>query len=338
MTFPDFCRQLGIIPPETIIWGRWYSCATEAKPRSKSASVKICADGRAGFANDHASMTEAAVWRESDGKKVSRDLGAENAERSARIQMRAKEEAEGTRRALKLWDSAQPLRHAAIPYMERKRVTMNGGYGFRIIGESLLIPMWRDGEIISIQRIESDGSKKFAAGAPSKGAYFWIDRKGAVATIIAEGFATALTVFESVANSRVCVTFSAANMIEVAMKLDWHGLTCIASDNDHEKPCPWCLKQGEHLQNPPNQKRPSECRCNTGYTSALAAAKVIKCGVAIPPAADGITDFNDYFCQLLAVKESIAQTLRRPPQPHALRSSALLPISSLIKSSLSYIP
>lgn len=222
-------------------------------------------------------------------------------------------------------------------YMQRKRLTMNGAQGLRVTGESLLIPMWRDNEIISLQRIEPDGSKKFAVGAPSKGGHFWIDRKGAVVTILCEGFATGMTCFEAVQNSRVCVTFSAANMIEVATKLDWHGFVAVASDNDHAKPCPWCLKQGEHLQNPPNLPRPKGCRCNPGKTAAMEAARVIKCGCAVPPTAEGITDYNDLFCAILAAKESDAAQLPRAPHPARLRQAACASIGAALMNAARFV-
>lgn len=330
MTFQDFCRQLGILPPDSIQPGRWTRCGTEAKPRSKTANVKLFEDGSGGLAIDFATMTEAAVWRESDGKAAKRDFGAENAALTARIQMREREEAAGTARALREWKSAEILRMAAHPYAEKKRLTMMGARGIRVKGDAMLVPMWRDGEIISLQRIDADGGKKFATGAPSKGGHFWIDRESAVVTILAEGWATAMTIFEAVSFSRVCVTFSAANMIEVASRLDWSGMCAVAGDNDHRQPCQWCLKRGEHLQNLPTQPRPEQCRCNPGHSAALAAAKIIGCGVAIPPACEDVTDFNDWFCLMLAAKEKLAEIAPRPPSPSRLRKAALAYVSARI--------
>lgn len=330
MTFQEFCRQLGILPPDSIPPGRWTRCGTEAKLRSKTANVKLCDDGQAGFAIDFATMTEAAVWRASDSKPARRDLGAENAALTARIQMREKEEKAGTERALREWKSAELIRLAAHPYAEKKRLTMMGARGIRVRGETLLVPLWRDGEVISLQRISETGEKRFAAGAPSKGGHFWIERPRAVVTIIAEGWATAMTIFEAVNHSRVCVTFSAANMIEVATRLDWQGMCAVAGDNDHRQPCPWCVKRGEHLQNPPTQPRPDQCRCNPGHSAALAAAKIIGCGVAIPPASDTVTDFNDWFALLLSTREKLAEIAPRPPSPSRLRKAALAYVSARI--------
>lgn len=332
MTFPDFCRQHGIIPPESFTPGRWQRSATETAPKKKTANVKLCEDNRTGFAIDFAAMTEAAVWRESNSRTAKRDLGAENAERSARLALRENEEAEGMARAMAAWKKAKEFRNADLDYFRAKNLTMLGCKGLRALNSHLLIPMWRDGRIVSIQSIAPDGSKLFTAGAPTKGAVFWIDRPLAPVTLICEGFATGLTLAESVPLAKVCVTFSASNMIEVATRLDWHGMTTIAGDNDHAKPCPWCLKNGEHLQNPPNAPRPEQCRCNAGWTAALAVAKIIGCGVAIPPAAEGVTDWNDAFCAALSKKEESQEFQKWKPSPFSLRKEACALIYASVMS------
>lgn len=331
MTFAEFCQSHGIICPKDIPLDRWTPCATEAKPRGKSASVKLTDGGTVGFAHDHASMTRAELWRAKDtGARKKRDMEAEDAARREREAIRAKEEAEGTARAVKLWTSAEELKMAAHPYVEKKRLTMQGASGLRVIKCALLIPMKRGERLISLQRIEADGTKKFASGAPSKGTYYWIHRKNPVASILCEGWATAMTLAEAVPMVSVCVSFSAANMIEVAKLLEWSGLCAVASDNDHEKPCPWCLKRGEHLQNPPNQPRPEQCRCNPGFSSALEAAKIIGCGVALPPAREGATDFNDWFCAMLAEKEKAVEAEKWKPHISKLRREACAPIYSAV--------
>jgi putative DNA primase/helicase len=330
MTFPDFLRERGIIPPESFTEGRWQRCATITKPKGKTANVKLCADGKAGFAIDFAAMTEAEVWR-SGIKSKGRDFAAENARRSEELALRAAEEAEGIRRAVKRWEGATGLVGAAHPYCERKRLVMRGMMGLRVASDgALLVPMWRDGEIVSVQAIYEDGTKKFAYGPSSKLCHFWIDRDDAPITVITEGFATGVTIFEALPTAQVCVCFSAANMIAVAQKLDWKGLCIVAGDNDHKQPCPFCQKNGEHLQNPPTATRPEQCRCNPGHSAAVEAAKAIGCGVAIPPAGENITDFNDWFCELLAAKEKAAEGEKWGASPMRLRSAALAPIGNAL--------
>lgn len=336
-SFTEFCSTFGILAAEGIKEGRWERCGTEAKPKGKTAAVKIADGGEVGFCIDFSTMTEHAVWFAShNGERKQRDESAERVASALRIQMRESEEREGTRRARREWGNGEPLTHAAHPYLEKKRLGMLGAEGLRTVGDALLIPMWRNDEFTSVQRITNE-SKKFAPGAPSKGCVFWMEREGAAVTILAEGFATAATCFEAVKNSRVCVTFSAANMIEVATKLDWKGFVCVASDNDHAKPCPWCQKQGEHIQNDPRLPRPMQCHCNPGHSAALAASRAIKCGYALPPAHEGMTDWNDLFVSGLVKKEADALNAERPPTPFALRSSALLPISAAIMKQAKYI-
>lgn len=112
MTFLDFCRSLGILPPESIERGRWVRCPTVAKPRKKNAGVKLSEDGKVGFAFDHSSMTEAAIWR--DGidapERTAEQRSQDNAELSARIAAKRLEERKAMARAKAEYDRAQPLR------------------------------------------------------------------------------------------------------------------------------------------------------------------------------------------------------------------------------------
>ncbi len=333
MTFGEFCRTLGILSPEGMEEGRWIRCGTESKPRGKTGAVQLNLGGESGAAIDFATMTEHAVWRKKDGTERKR-VSAEqvDAERRAREEERRRLETAGTKAAVEIWKKAEPMKLASHPYCARKKITMRGAMGLRVFNSSLLIPMIRGENLVSIQRIDENGKKLFAASAPSKGCVYWIERKNPVVTILCEGWGTGMTLAEAVPFAKVCVSFSAANMIEVAKLLDWSGLVCVAGDNDHEKPCPYCLKDGQHLQNPPNQKRPDQCRCNPGWSAAIDAAKIIGCGLAIPPAGEGMTDFNDWFCAMLAEKEKAVENEKWKPHISKLRQAAGAPINAAIMS------
>lgn len=221
-------------------------------------------------------------------------------------------------------------------YIRKKRLTMYGCRNLRIDREGwLLVPLSINGSMISLQRISPKGEKRFATGAPTRGGYYWIERPKACVTILCEGFATGVTIFESVQHSRVCVAFSAANMIEVAKRLDWSGMCVVAGDNDWEKPCPWCIKQGSHEQNRPDLPRPEQCRCNPGWTAAMKASEIIKCGYV--PAVGPGTDWNDTFCMLLAESEDRSKDSPHPPSPYKLRQRACAPISDALMKAAKFV-
>ena len=97
------------------------------------------------------------------------------------------------------------------PYLEKKG--LKEAYGARILGDKLLIPMYAGGELVNLQSIGSDGSKLYHKGATSKGAYYQIG-EGKPA-YMAEGFATAASVYEATGRSCV-VAFSAGNLKNMA--------------------------------------------------------------------------------------------------------------------------
>lgn len=311
VTFDDFLRGHGIIPPETIQPGRWQRCATDTHPRKKNASVKLDESGNIGFAQDFASMTEAVIWRVDDYTltKVER-TAEENARLTERLAERRAEEIQGTMRARAAFVRGMDLRHANHPYLIRKRCDMLGCAGLKVDAEDwLMVPMYRDGKILSVQRINADGDKRFAAGAPTKGATFRIWRPGAVMQILCEGVATGLTAFAACPLATVTVCFSAANLIAVAEREDWKGMVAIASDNDAD-----------------TEERTGK---NPGVDAARRAAGLIGCGVAIPYSELG-TDWNDAFCERLEKLEKENAEKPRPEGPFKLRQAALVPIRNVI--------
>jgi putative DNA primase/helicase len=197
------------------------------------------------------------------------------------------------------------------PYLQRKRLSMLGCYGLRVSSDGdLIIPMYRSRStsIVSIQRISPEGVKLFQKGAPSKLGVFWIERPKATVTVLCEGFATGATCFEALPTAKVCVCFSASNMVAVAEHEDWHGLVVVAADNDH-----WTRENTGK---------------NPGIEAAEKAAKAIGCGVAIPQC-EG-TDWNDLFIERLVKLEEAEEFAPRKTSPHKLRAAALAPIAATL--------
>jgi len=124
------------------------------------------------------------------------------------------------------WEAAEPA-PAANAYLARKGIRPHMA---RSEGPLLLIPVYdRGGDIQSVQTIAGDGAKLFQFAAPVKGGrlYFGI---AVGRSIICEGFATAASIYESVAD-RVCVAFSANGVKEMAREFADAGLPfVIAAD------------------------------------------------------------------------------------------------------------
>ena len=119
------------------------------------------------------------------------------------------------------------------PYLQRKGIKPHGA---KVAGDGrLVVPLYKDGVISSVQYIASDSSKLYAKDGATKGAYWWIgDTKGADKLYIAEGFATAATVHE-ITGAPCIVAYSASNLVPVSQAIrNLHPLAelIIVADND----------------------------------------------------------------------------------------------------------
>jgi putative DNA primase/helicase len=87
------------------------------------------------------------------------------------------------------------------------------------------------GNLVGLQLINVDGTKRFLSGQQTKGASLVIDNKGP--NVLVEGLATGLSVRRALKllRQRYCihVCFSAGNMLEIAKGLD---SPIVVADND----------------------------------------------------------------------------------------------------------
>lgn len=120
------------------------------------------------------------------------------------------------------------------PYLTRKRV---GSYGLYQTGDGrLIMPICLDGKVVSAQYIDGDGKKQFHGGGEVKGGYFVIGTTPPQSVVyIAEGYATAASVYEATGHSAV-VALNAGNLSAVATalreKLPASCEIVIVADND----------------------------------------------------------------------------------------------------------
>lgn len=160
-------------------------------------------------------------------------LAARMAEtKRARDAEQVKVQAEAAARAARLWRKSRPASNQH-PYLARKCVQ---AYGIRLLGQSLLIPL-RDvsGQLHSLQFIMPGGEKRFITGGRKRGCYYAIGRP-VDALCIAEGYATAATIYEATGHATACA-FDAGNLEPVARALrgkfpDLRLILC--ADNDQE--------------------------------------------------------------------------------------------------------
>lgn len=225
-----------------------------------------------------------------------------------RAQRRAADEAHyraradaAARDAAGLWNDGLDLGRSA--YLQGKGVQP---YGVRFQADgTLLVPMHNAaGELVNVQRIAGDGTKRFLPGGRKSGCWHLIgDVTGADVLLIAEGYATAASVHEATGKP-VAVAFDAGNLTKVAQAL--HELypqarLLIAGDDDRD-----------------TEQRTGK---NPGRSGAGAAARAVQ-GASVFPVGlpEGGSDFNDLaqHAGLEAVRtliETAAAVLLADPAP-----------------------
>jgi putative DNA primase/helicase len=132
---------------------------------------------------------------------------------------------------------AQILEHArpadpSHPYLVAKEIAP---HGIRQRGGSLLVPVYVDGELSSLQAIARTGSKRFLPGGRISGGFYRIDdqtRRDEV--LVCEGFATGASLHEET-GCACYVAFNAGNLSPVARSVRQRHRSAkivICGDND----------------------------------------------------------------------------------------------------------
>ncbi|WP_066570549.1 LPD7 domain-containing protein, partial [Snodgrassella sp. CFCC 13594] len=102
---------------------------------------------------------------------------------------------------------------------------------------NLLVPVMQDKEIVSMQFIDENGSKRFLSGGKAQGSYTFIGdtKRITEGVVLAEGVATAASIYQAT-GMPVVVAFNAGNLPAVAQKmvqtLPAATPVVIAADND----------------------------------------------------------------------------------------------------------
>lgn len=237
-SFRDAIAASGLTPPDEIIGdGKLHRFSSNGRPRDESGWYKFFDDDRpaGAFGCWRASMS--VNWKHDAPK---REFSAEEraAWRARMQQLEAEREAEreqalkyAAETAAKLWAVGRD--DGAHDYLARKRIP---SLGARVLRDTLLIPMRASArELVGLQRISPDGTKKFIKGTPLTGAYAKIGtptRDGTV--VICEGYATGVSIHIATGHC-VVVAFNAGNLGAVATKITAalpDATVLIAADDD----------------------------------------------------------------------------------------------------------
>lgn len=221
----DAIRATGITPPP-YIKPSITRFSTSGKNNDKSGWVSVFPDGN-GAAFGCWRTGEVHYWFE-DGTSVTNEIEREEAIK------KAKEERDFaySNAAFNAQELYAKLPHALDhDYLTRKSVKSHSG--LRLYDGKLVIPVYSAGdEIQSLQFIATDGTKRFYTGGKMQGGYYTIGEP-TDAVLIAEGYATAMTLHEST-NQCVVVAFNAGNIKPVydMVRKHWQGRVIVCADND----------------------------------------------------------------------------------------------------------
>lgn len=255
------------------------------KPKSKNGSYQLKIDGD--FAVGWAMSFKQGYTHKYHSKSTRKFTPEEKAEYKRKLDAaRAKRQREleednqaAAHEATEMWAAA--AKSGTHPYLEKKGALLNNA---RILEDWLLIPVYIDGKITSLQRINAKGDKFFLEHGAIEGGYCPLAKKDEDLStlVICEGFATGDSIRQA-SGLPVIVAFNAGNLSHVAkvMRAKYpKSRLIIAADNDQ-----WTTKADGTTWNP-------------GIEKATAAARAVTNAVVIwpdvaPDDENKPTDFND---------------------------------------------
>lgn len=237
-------KQAGLLLDKKLVFGTLQRVAATnhaGKRKAKSGWYKLkeyhCKNGEsfiAGYYGNHSLGISEKI--EVDFKEWTAEEKAEyhaqmEADRQAAEQAKQEAIEACIAKANKIWPTLQD--NAVNEYLNRKKVK---AFGVRFCAGKLVVPMYNNGQLVSLQWIEADGSKKFMTGTPKKGSYFFISKPQPQAEIIAlaEGYATGATIHMAT-GWPVFIAFDAGNLESVALfiRQKWpHAKIIICADKD----------------------------------------------------------------------------------------------------------
>lgn len=174
-------------------------------------------------------------WREELGRELTAVEQIEHANTIKRLKEAAeleknKKHESAAESAQIIWEKATEAedQHA---YLLTKQVK---AHGLKVTGDGrLIVPAFNsDGEMSTLQFIDSHGDKKFFGNGKAEGAFYYIPGSSD-AVYICEGYATAATIHE-VTGGTVYIAFNAGNLSAVAqtVRANHSSDVCLVADHD----------------------------------------------------------------------------------------------------------
>lgn len=230
----NVCQQLqrlgiNIAPQDLRIDGRIHRVPVDGKGRSKKNGWYVLhtmylRNGDmviTGSYGNWASGESAAIelerreWSDEEKRDYAERMAAS---RKAQEEEQAQLHAECRTRANTIWGKLPES--GASPYLRRKKIK---AYDVRFSRENVIVPLYNPaGELVSLQFIAADGSKKFLTGTPKRGNFHVIPGIAALAGAevigVVEGYATGASVYMAT-GWPVVVAFDAGNLGPVALTI-----------------------------------------------------------------------------------------------------------------------
>lgn len=298
-------QNAGISPPcEIIADGNIHRYSTNTKSTNKNGWYVYHPDGIAAGAFGDWSKDLNQSWSADIGRPLTNTEQLNQSKCISKIKAQRdtnslQVKAEAKVKANDIWNNSVSVTDHA--YLIRKGVK---AYGIKQSQDALVIPLWVDNEIQSLQFIHGDGAKRFLTGGRIKGCYFTIGKPQDI-IYICEGYATAASVYEAT-NAAIVIAINAGNLLPVAqvIRAKYQSIKIvICADND-----------------------PSQ----VGINKANEAANITNAYIAIPDFGnnrpDNVSDFNDlHQSQGLGVVKQQLDAHKRPVSGSLKQVKTVLP-------------
>lgn len=232
----------GIRPRNFQADGRIHRCGTEKKPRSTNGAYCLHMDGErpAGWYQNHEDGLGVTRWHAdtlstlTPAERIATRRRLERERLQREEELRQKQE-EAALRAAQIYGRARRA-SPDHPYLSRKNIR---GHAIREMNGRLVIPIFDEcGEIVNVQYIFADGTKRFLTGARKRGCFHFI---GSICgnhdfIFVGEGYATMASVYEATAVTSI-TAFDCGNLKPVATTLRRKfPETCIVICADNDPP------------------------------------------------------------------------------------------------------
>ncbi len=277
--------------------GKFHRCKTTNHPRKKNGYYKLALSGTIGYYGDFAASDQTLTWKASEEQIALLPQRSQEELQAARdAERRVKVAAVHACRAY--YAAASPL-SGIHPYLEAKGLTVLGCDALRVDGNWLVIPMYKNGAMLSVQKIGADRTKLYWTDGITKGTSLVLARKNSTLTVYCEGFATGLAIFQCIPTCSVVVCFSAANMALIATEAKPTGMTVVAADNDTATAEKYRIRTG--------------IATNPGLEYGKKAAASLGAGLAYPQGIEG-SDFADMYAETKSAMR-VRQAILREAKP-----------------------